>query len=87
MPKADEVKDGGARSEYPLEMRPSNRILRKIIGELGPGSQLVFVLRHPEELSVKGMARRLGLSVPAVKSCFRRVRLNITQKLNSTTRH
>ncbi|GAC1671879.1 MAG: sigma-70 family RNA polymerase sigma factor [Candidatus Acidiferrum sp.] len=79
-----EVKDGGASPEQSFAQTQLNRILSLAASELGPGPHVVFVLRHTEELSIKEIAQMLGLSIPAVKSRLRRVRLDLTEKLNKT---
>jgi len=60
------------------EMR---EILDKAVDSLKPGFRTVFVLRDIEELSTEETADALGISVPAVKSCLLRARLQLREKL------
>lgn len=81
---AREVKYWGPSPEGLYAQTQMNRILSVVISELGPGPHVVFVLRHTEQLSIKEIAQTLGLSVPAVKSRLRRVRFDLSEKLNKT---
>jgi RNA polymerase sigma-70 factor (ECF subfamily) len=76
---ASEVKNWGSPLN-PGELKMP-RVLSVANNELGPGAHVIFVLREPEELSPQAIARILGLSVSAVKSRLRRVRLALSEKL------
>jgi RNA polymerase sigma-70 factor, ECF subfamily len=76
------VEDGAPSPERRFAHTQLNHILGKVISELGPGSQVVFTLRYTEQLSLKGIAETLNLSVPAVKLRLRRLRLDLSKNLN-----
>ena len=77
---ATEVKDWGSL-QTPCDELGMNRVFSVANNELGPGAHVIFMLRDPEKLSRSAIARTLGLSVPAVKSRLRRVRLALSEKL------
>lgn len=81
---AKEVKEWGPTIGHLLAPSQANRTLSLAISELGPGPHVVFVLRPTEQLSVKKIAQTLGLSLPAVRSRLRCVRLDLSEKLNNT---
>lgn len=77
---AAEVKDWGS-PQNPCDELTKNCVLSVANSELGPGAHVIFVLREPGNLLPGAIARTLGLSVRAVKSRLRRVRLALSEKL------
>jgi RNA polymerase sigma-70 factor, ECF subfamily len=81
---AAEVKDWGS-PQNPGDELKMNRVLSIVNNELGPGAHVILVLREPAKFSPRAIARILGLSVPAVKSRLRRVRVALSKKLINPT--
>lgn len=55
--------------------------LARAVSELPKGYREVFLLRNQDELPIKEVSRRLGISVPAVKSRNRRARQFLRSRL------
>ena len=64
-----------------IRVKNCETILNKAVDSLKPSFRTVFVLRDIEELSQRKPLRRLGISIPAVKSRLLRARLQLREKL------
>jgi RNA polymerase sigma-70 factor (ECF subfamily) len=58
------------------------KILSEAMQELEPALRLVLTLRYLEDFSSEEIARRLNLTVPAVKSRLMRARLKLRHRLH-----
>jgi RNA polymerase sigma-70 factor (ECF subfamily) len=57
--------------------------LAKAVSELPKGYREVFLMRNHDDLPIKEVSRRLGISVPAVKSRNRRARQFLQSRLRA----
>lgn len=72
----------GEPADVELARREMKALLWKAIGELPPEAREMYVLRDVEELSGEEVARKLGISVTAMKSRLHRARQAVRERLD-----
>jgi RNA polymerase sigma-70 factor, ECF subfamily len=77
------IPDSNADPETRYSQREEVRILSKAVRNLRPGLRTTIVLRELRELSTSETARRMGLSVAAVKARIFRGKRQLRQELGS----
>jgi RNA polymerase sigma-70 factor, ECF subfamily len=83
-PASLEIPDSNADPETRCSQREEVRILSKAVRNLRPGLRIAIALSELGELSRGETARRLGLSVPAVKARIFRGKRQLRQELASS---
>jgi len=77
-----------ASTEEPVDVELARRemkdLLWQAVNELPPDAREVYVLRDVEDLSGEEVARRLGITLAAMKSRLHRARLAVREKLDRT---
>src|ERR1700747_1499410 len=77
------IPDSNADPETHYSQREEVRLLSKAVRNLRPGLRTTIVLRELRELSTSETARRMGLSVAAVKTRIFRGKRQLRQELGS----
>ena len=72
----------GPSAEAQAAREEMKQIIRRAIDSLPPGEREVYQLREIEELPGEQVARRLGISLPAMKSRLHRARTNLRQYMD-----
>lgn len=85
-PASLEIPDSNANPETRCSQREEERILSKAVRNLRPALRTAIALSELHELSRSETARRLGLSVPAVKARIFRGKRQLRQELVSSLR-
>lgn len=83
-PASLEIPDANANPETRCSQREEARILWKAVRNLRPGMRATIALSELGELSRSETARRLGLSLPAVKARIFRGKRQLRQELVSS---
>ena len=83
-PASVEIPDSNADPEIRCSQREEARILSKAVRNLRPALRTAIALSELRELSRSETARRLGLSVPAVKARIFRGKRQLRQELISS---
>ena len=83
-PASLEIPDSNANPETHCSQREEARILSKAVRNLRPGMRTTIALCELRELSRSETARRLGLSLPAVKARIFRGKQQLRQELTSS---
>lgn len=76
-----EITDYGDNPEQKYAKTELQEIMAEAINGLTPALRMVLLLQYLEDCTSEQIARRLGLSVPAVKSRLMRARLKLRQRL------
>lgn len=78
---AHEISDFGDNPEQKYAKTELQEIMAEAINGLTPALKTVLLLQYLEDYTSEQIAKRLGLSVPAVKSRLMRARLKLRQRL------
>jgi RNA polymerase sigma-70 factor (ECF subfamily) len=78
-----EIPSGEPPAEHREVLREMKAWLQEAINELPPEYRVVYQLRDMEEVSGEGVARRLGISLAAMKSRLHRARELVRERLDA----
>jgi RNA polymerase sigma-70 factor (ECF subfamily) len=85
------MEDGGSELASPdeavdveLARREMKALLWQAINELPPEAREMYLLRDVEEMNGEAVAKKLGITVPAMKSRLHRARQAVRERLDRT---
>jgi RNA polymerase sigma-70 factor (ECF subfamily) len=77
-----ELASAGEAVDVELARREMKDILGRVIGELPEDAREVYLMRDVEDVSGEDVARKLGITVPAMKSRLHRARQAVREGLD-----
>ena len=77
-----ELVSGGEAPDVELAKREMKALLWRAIDELEPDAREMYVLRDVEERGGEEVAKKLGITVPAMKSRLHRARQAVRERLD-----
>src|SRR5215470_13925925 len=78
-----EIPSGERPLEQQIALREMSSLLHEAVEKLGEEYRSVYVWRDLEDVPAKEVARRLGISIAAVKSRLHRARENVRNELDA----
>lgn len=77
-----ELASGGEAQDVEVARNEMKSLLWQAINKLPPDAREMYLLRDVEELSGEEVARRLGITLPAMKSRLHRARQTVRESLD-----
>jgi RNA polymerase sigma-70 factor (ECF subfamily) len=77
-----ELASPGESVDVELARREMKALLWQVIAELPPEGREVYLLRDVDEVSGEAVAKRLGITLPAMKSRLHRARQAVRERLD-----